>query len=80
VSATSVNILQAAAEILGSSEALAERLGIGMFALTLYMEDRRHFPDSLLLQVVDIILEDRQARLGLGPQPATPGPQQALEN
>lgn len=80
MSATSVNILQAAAEILGSSEALAERLGIGMFALTLYMEDRRHFPDSLLLQVVDIILEDRQARLGLGPQPATPGPQQALEN
>jgi hypothetical protein len=67
VSTTSVKILQAAAEILGSNEALAERLGIGMFALTLYLEDRRHFPDSLLLQVVDIILEDRQSRLGHRP-------------
>ena len=70
MSATSVNILQAACEIVGGTEALAERLGIGAKVLAIYMEDRRHLPDSLLLRVVDIILEDRQSGLALGAQAA----------
>jgi hypothetical protein len=66
-------MLQAASEIAGSDEALAERLGIGHFALAMYMEDRRELPDSLLLRVVDIILEDRQSRRAVTGQPASPG-------
>lgn len=68
MSATSVKILQAASEVVGGNEALAERLGIGERALAVFMEDRRHLPDSLLLRVVDIILEDRQSRLALASQ------------
>jgi hypothetical protein len=70
VSATSVKILQAASEIVGGNDALAERLGIGHHALAVFMEDRRELPDSLLLRVVDIILDDRQTRLALPGQAA----------
>jgi hypothetical protein len=63
VSSTSVKILQAASEIVGGIEALAERLGIREKVLAVFIEDRRHLPDSLLLRVVDIILEERQSRL-----------------
>jgi hypothetical protein len=80
VSTTSIKILQAAVEITGSNEALAERLGIGLHALMMYMEDRRHLPDPLLLRVVDVILEDRQSRIPLAGQPALPGRHQAVEN
>lgn len=80
MSTTSVRILEAACEIMGSKEALAERLGIGVFALAMYMEGRRPLPDSLLLPVVDVILADRQSRIGLAGQPARPGHNQAIEN
>jgi hypothetical protein len=78
VSTTSVKILQAASEIMGSDEALAERLGIGLYALTIYLEGRRQLPDSLLLRVVDVILEDRQSRLTVA-QPAVSGRYQVVE-
>ena len=77
---TSVKILQAAVEITGSNEALAERLGIGLYALTMYLEDRRHLPDPLLLRVVDLILEDRQSRIALPGPAARPGLNRAVEN
>jgi hypothetical protein len=60
-----MKILQAASEIVGGNEALAERLAIGHHALAMFLEGRRHLPDSLLLRVVDIILEDRQTRIGV---------------
>jgi len=60
--------LQAASEIVGGNEALAERLGIGEKVLAMFMKDRRQLPDSLLLRAVDIILEERQSRLGLAGQ------------
>ena len=69
---TSVKILQTASEIVGGNEALAEHLGVGLRALGMFMENRRHLPDSLLLQVVDIILEDRQSRLALASLPVAP--------
>ena len=65
MSTTSVKILQAASEIVGGNEPLAERLGIGHNALAMFMEGRRRLPDSLLLRVVDLILEDRQTRIGV---------------
>lgn len=63
MSATNVRLLQAACEIAGGRELLAERLGIRESLLAAYLADRRALPDLLLLQAVDIIIEDRQARL-----------------
>ena len=65
MSVTSVKLLQAAAEVVGGEELLAERLGIRPQFLSAYLQDRRQLPDWLLLRAVDIILSDRQSRLGL---------------
>jgi hypothetical protein len=59
VSATSVKLLQTAAEIVGGNDELAKRLGISERALAIFLADRRAIPDALLLRAVDIILEDR---------------------
>jgi len=67
MSATSVRLLQAAAEIAGGGAALAKRLGITEALLSAYMADRRALPGPLLLRAVDVILEDRQ----LGRVPTT---------
>jgi hypothetical protein len=67
VSATTVKLLQAALEIVGSEKALADHLGIGEKLLAMFLDDRRGLPDALLLRAVDIILADRHARLGLSP-------------
>ena len=63
MSATTVKLLQAAAEIAGSSESLAEQLRISDQLLAAYLGDRRRLPDALLLRAVDIILADRQSHL-----------------
>jgi hypothetical protein len=60
MSATSVRLLQAAADIAGGNEALAKRLGLTDALLAAYMADRRVLPDALLLRAVDLILADRQ--------------------
>jgi hypothetical protein len=72
VSATTVKLLQAAAEIVGGSKALAERLFIGEALLAKFIDDSRPLPDALLLRAVDIILADRVSRLGLPAHPAAP--------
>jgi hypothetical protein len=66
-----MKILQAACEIVGGNQALAERLGIGCHVLAMFTEGRRQLPDSLLLQVVDIILEDRQTRISVAGEPTS---------
>lgn len=63
MSATTVTLLQAAAEIAGGNKALADRLGISEVLLRWFLADSRELPDALLLQAVDIILADRQANL-----------------
>ena len=63
MSATTVKLLQAAADIAGGTKALAEQLGIGEALLAKYMADVRPTPDPLLLRAVDIILGERQSRL-----------------
>jgi hypothetical protein len=71
VSATSVKLLQTAAEIVGGNRALARRLGIGETILAIFMSDSRELPDPLLLRAVDIILADRESRFpsaGVPPQ------------
>ena len=57
-----MKLLQAAAEIVGGEDALAERLGITQARMAMLLADRVSLPDRLLLLAVDIILEDRQAR------------------
>jgi hypothetical protein len=42
------------------------RLGITPTMLAIYLADKREVPDSLVLQTVDIIIEDRQSRMSLG--------------
>jgi hypothetical protein len=58
MSATTVKLLHAAAEIVGGTRALAQRLGIGEVLLAKFMGGV-DLPDALLLRAVDIILQDR---------------------
>jgi transcriptional regulator with XRE-family HTH domain len=60
LSASTVKLLRAAAEITGGHAALAERLGVDEALLSKYLADGRELPDVLLLRVVDIILTDRR--------------------
>jgi hypothetical protein len=72
MSATTVRLLKAAAEIVGGDRALANRLGIDKALLSRFMADSRDLPDPLVLRTVDIILADRQHRLTQIGQPAAP--------
>ena len=63
MSATTVSLLKTAAEIVGGVDALARHLGIGQTLLAKFMDDLIELPDQLLLRAVDIVLEDRHARL-----------------
>jgi hypothetical protein len=74
VSATTVQLLRAASEIVGGNKALAERLGVGETLLALFLGDVRELPDRLLLRAVDIILADRQGPVPLSNQPAANSP------
>ena len=60
MSATSVKLLQAAADIVGGYDALAVHLGIGEKVLHMFASDRVELPDMLLLRAVDIILTERR--------------------
>ena len=64
MSATSRQLLHAAAEILGGKSLLAGRLGVEPDLLDSYMSGSRSLPDALLLRAVDVILADRQHRIG----------------
>jgi hypothetical protein len=64
VSATTVQLLRAASEIVGGDEALANRLGISKRLLSKFMADRPELPDPVLLRALDIVLAGRESRLG----------------
>jgi hypothetical protein len=61
VSATTVQLLRAAAEVAGGNAALSQRLGVGETLLAKFLADILELPDPLLLRAVDIILADRQS-------------------
>ena len=63
MSASTVKLLQTAAEIAGCNRALADRLGITETLLSKFLADSPELPDTLLLPAVDIILEDRESHL-----------------
>lgn len=60
MSASSVRLLEVAAELLGGEAKLARYLNIGEALLRAFMEDRRPLPDLLLLRAVDVVLENMQ--------------------
>ena len=62
LSATTVQLLKVASEIVGGHERLAERLGIGAATLAKFMADNPPLPDPLLLRAVDIVLADPRYR------------------
>jgi hypothetical protein len=64
VSATNVQLLRTASEILGGDKAFADRLGITETLLSKFMADSIELPDALLLVAVDIILAERQSLAG----------------
>ena len=69
---TNAKLLQAAAEIVGSSKVLAERLGINEALLLRIIAERRPLPDPLLFKALDIILADRESRPPLALHVAEP--------
>ena len=80
MSATTVRLLRAAAEIVGGNRALAIRLGLKEALLSKFLADRLALPDWLLLQAVDIILADRQSWLQVPTEPAGQSPSEALRD
>jgi hypothetical protein len=71
VSGATARLLEAAAQIAGGEQRLAEHLHIGEVLLRAYLEDRRPLPDSLLLKVVDLVLANMESR---PPQPLKASP------
>lgn len=59
MSATTVKLLRAAAEIVGGEDALAERLGVGKTLFEKFARGLVALPDVLLLRALDIILAER---------------------
>jgi hypothetical protein len=72
MSHATVKLLRAAAEILGSEEALARHLNIGTLLLRAYLEERRPLPDYLMLRAVDVVLEQVKATPATPPDEARP--------
>jgi len=68
VSATTVELLRAAADIVGGNRALAIRLGVK--GASRVLADSLALPEHLLLRAVDIILADRQSKKQ---DPGSPG-------
>jgi hypothetical protein len=56
-------LLEAAAEILGGEDRLAEYLNVDATLLRAYLKGRRPFPDLLLLRTVDVLLNNMRRRL-----------------
>lgn len=79
MSATTVKLLRAAAEVVGGKSALARRLGINEALLSRFMANRHALPDALLLAAVDVLLENRQSQMDFG-QPVTRTTQEPLPN
>ena len=60
----SVRLLQAACDLSGGEEPLAERLKMSRLLLRWYMAGRDELPSHLLLRTVDILLEERESLAG----------------
>jgi hypothetical protein len=62
VSTGTIRLLEAAAEILGGEDALAQYLKIHVPLLQAYLKGERELPDFMLLRAVDLVLNDLQPK------------------
>jgi hypothetical protein len=69
MSATTVELLRAASEIVGGDRELADRFGIAESLLDRFLADSMELPVPMLLRAVDIILDARAAPQPLPIQP-----------
>jgi len=74
MSSTPPRLLRAACQAAGGTAALAERLGISQTMLERFMAGTFPVPDRVLLVAVDVMLQEREARLPGPPPDAPPGP------
>lgn len=73
-----VKLLQAASEMTGGDEALAERLGVEAALLRRLMSGKYELPETVLLKTVDIILANHESQPSLpGRTHAPPAPETA---
>ena len=75
MSSATVRLLEAAAEVLGGPDRLAQHLNITDFLLQAYLEDRRPLPDLLLLRAVDLVLNNLERRVPADPHAVDSEPQ-----
>lgn len=73
MSSTPPRLLRAACEVVGGTAVLSERLGVSETMLDRFMAGTFPVPDRMLLVAVDIMLQQREARVP-APPGATPAP------
>ena len=73
MSSTPPRLLRAACQVAGGTAALSERLGVSETMLERFMAGTFPIPDRVLLAAVDVMLQEREARL-IAPPPAAPAP------
>jgi hypothetical protein len=69
---TSVQLLEAARQLLGGEDRLAEQLKMSRLLLRWYMAGRDEMPSHLVLKVVDLLLEARESQSPLHEHAARP--------
>ena len=74
MSSTPPRLLRAACQVAGGTAALSERLGISETMLERFMDGTFPIPDRVLLAAVDVMLQEREARLPGLPPAAAPSP------
>jgi hypothetical protein len=73
MSSTPPRLLRAACQVAGGAAAFSERLGISETMLERFMSGTFPVPDRVLLAAVDVMLQEREARL-TAPPPAASAP------
>lgn len=74
MSSTPPRLLRAACQTAGGAAALSKRLGISETMLERFMAGTFPVPDRVLLGAVDVMLQERDARLPAPPPAAPPAP------
>jgi len=64
VSATKLRLLRTAIEVVGGPDLLAERVGVTPSMVDKLLLEPRLISDAVLLRAIDIVLDDRESRVG----------------
>jgi hypothetical protein len=74
MSSTPPRLLRAACQVAGGTAALSERLGVSETMLERFMAGTFPVPDRVLLGAVDVMLQERDAKVPLAPPGPPSGP------